>query len=643
MAGDLRSNVLDFGGQLSRIGDSYIAGQERSYVNEERDRERQLREAMKYAVDQQGNIDYQQLARLAVQHSSPQAAKLLSEVGPYAIYPQVRQELGNLGQPTPGAPPPARPPGLPGSGGVSQPASPGALSPEETIPPAQADRVNRPMSYAPQSPPAPPPASVAPPLVWGDGVTGNNPSTLPPPGPAVPGPQGAIPGPTEAFAQAPQQSPAGVPLSPDAVRLLQLLAHPALSAGQREAIKGRLEQVMPQDMQILSLPDGTVLGVNKRTGAKVTLHHGGRTPFQIGEDIYGNKNYGVFDAQGNIVDLSTGRVIQQNAQPGQQPQQPGQQPQAQGAPGGIINAANIDHSLSGDAYLKQFPPEVQSAVKDMIAGRTSPTSNPRRGFVELVQRVARKYGSDIGTPVDDATFAQRRTYRNQLAQGTPASIGGQRNALNTALGHAADAAEYLAALGNVDPFGIPLIARGANIYREATSTEQSGKAQAAREAVDRLAGEVGKLYAGSAGGGVHEREETRNRFRTNMSQPELAGALEAVSHMMGSKLAGLEAQRDEILGPGAADVQIISEKGRAALEKVNATIAKLRGQEPPPAQQQQPTQQPPQQQQPQDQPQQQQRSPPSERAIQILRQRPETRDQFDARYGPGASRAILGQ
>jgi hypothetical protein len=118
----------------------------------------------------------------------------------------------------------------------------------------------------------------------------------------------------------------------------------------------------------------------------------------------------------------------------------------------------IDSSLTGQDYLKQFSPEVQAAVQNYVDGKSMPTGNPRKGFTQTVKMIAQKYGADTNQTVDDATYSARRTMRNQLSSSAPSSLGGQINIGNTAAGHLADLTQKALELGNVDTGIAPLTA-----------------------------------------------------------------------------------------------------------------------------------------------------------------------------------------
>jgi hypothetical protein len=119
------------------------------------------------------------------------------------------------------------------------------------------------------------------------------------------------------------------------------------------------------------------------------------------------------------------------------------------------------------------------------------------------------------------------------------------------------------------------IAGKANAVREGMSNQQAGLAKEAAGIGQTLAGEVGKLFSGSAGGGVHERELTRNRFNTVSSTPELAGALEGTLETMEGGLKALESRRDSVLGPGS-DVTFLKKETEAKIARIRTVIDRLR-------------------------------------------------------------------
>lgn len=239
----------------------------------------------------------------------------------------------------------------------------------------------------------------------------------------------------------------------------------------------------------------------------------------------------------------------------------------------------IDHAKVGDEYLSQFSPEAQAAVKDYIAGLATPTGNPRKGWAENIQKIAKKYGSDIGVPVDDTTFAQRKTYRNELAKNSPNTAGGQVKAFSQLLEHMSSLADNIEKQGNVNGLGLPDVAEAANKVRQHSSNTNAAAARAVESDAQSAAGEIGKLFSGSQGGGVHERELTRNRFGSASSQPVSAAALESTLELAQGGLRALERRRDEILGDGRGP-KFVGKAEQAKIDHIKEVIARLKGEQP---------------------------------------------------------------
>lgn len=234
-------------------------------------------------------------------------------------------------------------------------------------------------------------------------------------------------------------------------------------------------------------------------------------------------------------------------------------------------------NLSGNEYLAQFSPEVQAAVKSYIAGDVMPSGNPRQqGIAAQAKTIAQKYGADLGIPVSDALYGEKRKYRTELGSNSANAAGGQAKAFNQGIFHLTELADKLEKLDNSNGLGIPIIAQGANAVRQGWSNEQSAVSDEAKSIGQTVAGEVGKLFSGSAGGGVHEREMTRERFDTIKSKPQLAAALRATLVTMDGGLKALEQNRDRILGPNSG-VDFVGEQTKQNIAKIQGAIDRLEG------------------------------------------------------------------
>jgi len=286
---------------------------------------------------------------------------------------------------------------------------------------------------------------------------------------------------------------------------------------------------------------------------------------KIGVDAFGNENYGFVNERDQTIN---GRPIGQG--------EAGASPMSGGflAPG----VKSIDSSLTGKDYLGQFSPEIQAAVQNYVDGKSTPTGNPRKGFTQTVKMVAQKYGADIGQSVDDASFAARKTMRNQLSSSAPASLGGQINIGNTAAGHLADLSQKALDLGNWDT-GIAPLTSIVNAAR-GLGTEQAAKMEALKGAAQHYGQEITKFYAGSPGG-TAERDRFIESVNGARSPKELAAILATEGELMRSRLDALGGQISGVLGEEEAkQYPVLRPDGQAALAKVEQNVSRLKGNAP---------------------------------------------------------------
>jgi hypothetical protein len=281
---------------------------------------------------------------------------------------------------------------------------------------------------------------------------------------------------------------------------------------------------------------------------------------KIGADGLGNEQYGFVNERDQTVN---GKTIAADG--------------SGGAAGGFLapGVKQMDSTLTGHDYLKQFSPEVQAAVQNYVDGKSMPTGNPRKGFTQTVKMIAQKYGADQGQSVDDTTYSARRTMRNQLSSSAPSSLGGQINIGNTAAGHLADLTQKALELGNVDTGIAPLSALVNNT--RGLGTEQAAKMEALKGAAQHYGQEITKFYAGSPGG-VAERDRFIESVNGARSPKELAAILSTEGELMRSRLDALGGQIKGVLGDeGLKQYPVLRPDGEAALAKVEANVSRLKG------------------------------------------------------------------
>jgi len=231
-----------------------------------------------------------------------------------------------------------------------------------------------------------------------------------------------MPAPQQAPVQQPQQLPPafgggsalGRMFNPDGL-VARLTGNDSRSVAQQN-LKAQYDALVP----LLGQQKAMLAVLNKEAGQ--TLINEALTSKEkytkTGTDAMGNETYGFVNDREQTVNGKPISASDNQASAGFL------------APG----VKQMDSSLTGQDYLKQFSPEVQAAVQNYIEGKSTPTGNPRKGFTQTVKMIAQKVGADTGQQVDDTTFAARRQMRNQLSSSAPSSLGGQINIGNTAGG-----------------------------------------------------------------------------------------------------------------------------------------------------------------------------------------------------------------
>jgi hypothetical protein len=248
------------------------------------------------------------------------------------------------------------------------------------------------------------------------------------------------------------------------------------------------------------------------------------------------------------------------------------QPAKMFAPG--VTMDSFDHNKSGDDYLSQFSPETQASVKNYIDGKGIPTG--RQGQAQVIKQIAQKYGQDIGVDVSDQATQQRKEWATSVAN-TKSGVGLQAKGFQQGLDHMAKLSDALVRKGN---YGLGYEPAG-ELFNKITgqTPHQVDLSNAIGTHAQNLSGEMGKLFSGTAGGGVKERGEMRDRFgNVNMSGPAAAGALEAGLDAMMGGLSPLEQRRDQLFPKGNAPAgsEFVGAKEKALMEHVKANIEKLR-------------------------------------------------------------------
>lgn len=249
-----------------------------------------------------------------------------------------------------------------------------------------------------------------------------------------------------------------------------------------------------------------------------------------------------------------------------------------GAATGVAAAAQLEPKYDpvtgrDEAFLQSLDPLTQSTVKSIADGKAGTTGRNLQKYLPYVARYENGF--------DQARYNERNKFHTELGSTSPSTAGGQITLIPTALGHLADVAEHMAKLQNVNGLGIAKVGHAVNAVANQT-TGNAATANALNDAVAKFSGEVGKIYSGSQGGGVHEREETRARLGPNLTAAEQIEALKTSRDLLQSKIDAVQARADAVLGQGHK-VDAVGKVGRDAIERIDRAIAVLSGEKKPTA------------------------------------------------------------
>lgn len=190
------------------------------------------------------------------------------------------------------------------------------------------------------------------------------------------------------------------------------------------------------------------------------------------------------------------------------------------------------HALDG------LPGAPASIVKGMVDGRISPPSSfaMSKPYWQGLLAKAAEYDPTF----DQTTWAGRVATRRDFAGGGKSAQN--VTAISTALGHAGVVDDALTALNN-----------GAMPWKNAIDNWTMGEFGSARPtnakmAVDALASEARKVFAGSSGGNLSELQEWQKNFPINGSPDQQKGALTQFVNLLDSRLQSLADQYNRGMG-----------------------------------------------------------------------------------------------
>lgn len=280
---------------------------------------------------------------------------------------------------------------------------------------------------------------------------------------------------------------------------------------------------------------------------------------KIGQDAFGREQYG-------ILNQSDGTVKPLGAQSGDS--------------SGTPTAGNP--KLTGQDYLASLPQEMQGTVKGMVEGRIAPPTSFAMSKPYWQSMIAA--AQQVDPNFDQNTWTARHKMTTDLGSSTPNSIGGIISNGKSAFEHLANASDKLVDLGNYNgpniPGGGPIAQAGNYIGNTLLpNSATQGKIQAAKDNLLKYGQEATKFYAGSGGGEAERMMALKSQDPASASGNEQAGFLQTEKELMLGRLKQKEGQINDIMGPEwLARHPVMTPQLQTTLDKIDANIAKLRGQ-----------------------------------------------------------------
>ena len=355
-------------------------------------------------------------------------------------------------------------------------------------------------------------------------------------------------------------------------QLIRMLQNPQTAPMAQQIIQKSMESQLNPTYGFQTLPDGTILRTNPRTGQVEPIYSAPVKPElkEVSSDpLTGQKHFEVWDAKSQTMRPVTG---------------PDGKPIASQNSGFLApGLTDLDRTKTGDDYLNQFGPEVQAAVKAYINGDVLPTGNPRKDTIaSKAKEIAQTYGQQMGIPVSDALYAQKRQIMTDLARSTPGSLGGQQKFAGTALEHLAEVTEKSAnGLHNGTgplPSWVPWSADLAHKVNSAanSSVDRSPDINAVQGAVQHYGQEITKFYTGSPGGEAERMRFLQTMDPKTLTPQEMAAAIRTERDLIPGRLVQNATQIQTILGPEQAQkYATLPAEHQKSIERINKSLAKL--------------------------------------------------------------------
>lgn len=227
------------------------------------------------------------------------------------------------------------------------------------------------------------------------------------------------------------------------------------------------------------------------------------------------------------------------------------------APDAPVTGTPDPGATRNDKALGALPPAAVSIVKGMVDGRISPPSSfaMSKPYWQGLLAKAAEYDPTF----DQTTWSGRVTTKKDFASGKSAQAV---TALNTALGHAGVVDEAMTALNNGS---MPFLNAMENWTLGATG---DARPTSAKMAVDALASEARKVFAGGGGGNLAELQEWQKNFPIDGSPKQQSAALRQFTNLLDSRLESLSDQYNRGMGRTDDPINLLQPHAREVYERL---------------------------------------------------------------------------
>jgi hypothetical protein len=319
---------------------------------------------------------------------------------------------------------------------------------------------------------------------------------------------------------------------------VRLMQNPWLDPVSKQFAMQQLQRAITPQMQTITDKDGSVWQKDPITGKLTLLQDNSKSETAkmqvIGEDQFGNKQYGIVSSEGKVTPYTPPAAAAQTAQ------------------------SPLD--LHGKEFIQTLDPRIQSQVTAIVEGR-APYPTGMLLKTPYGQQLA-AYVTQADPSFESGNATARIAARKEFESGGPNSVAGTITAGNAAIQHLGELSDAAEKLNNTS---IPMINSVANVFSAGAGHPQVTNFN---NIVARFGEEATKFYRGIGGSEADVQRDISN-LNPNMSPDQLRGAIQTQVNLMRDKIQAIQTRWHTVMGPMVPDFPIVSDKTEGVINKVN--------------------------------------------------------------------------